>query len=93
MWTTRATTGSLPSRALRACRGAAPTKGLVTLTLDLDASQSYAPGDIAFHVIDEPTNRWLNRDNVVSTLAGSYDAVFRARARAPLPSPRPARSR
>jgi uncharacterized phage protein gp47/JayE len=51
-------------------------KGLVTQTLDLDASQSYAPGDIAFHVVDEPTNRWLNRDAVVSTTAGSYDAVF-----------------
>lgn len=52
------------------------THGLVTQTLDLDAAQSYAPGDIAFHVIDEPTNRWLNRDGVVSTGAGTYDAVF-----------------
>jgi len=51
-------------------------KGLVTQTLDLDASQTYAPGDIAFHVIDEPTNRWLNRDEVVSTTAGSYSAVL-----------------
>jgi uncharacterized phage protein gp47/JayE len=50
--------------------------GLVTQTLDLDAAQSYAPGDIAFHVIDEPTNRWLNRDTVVSTTAGLYSAVF-----------------
>src|SRR4029453_12170839 len=52
------------------------TKGLVTATVDLDASQSYAPGDLAAHVSDEPTNRWLNRDAVTSTTAGSYDAVF-----------------
>lgn len=52
------------------------TTGLVTVTLDLDASQSYAPGDLAAHVIDEPTNRWLNRDLVESTTAGEYSAVF-----------------
>ncbi len=51
-------------------------KGLVTMSLDLDASQSYAIGAIAFHVIDEPTNRWLNRDLVVSTSAAVYPAVF-----------------
>lgn len=55
-------------------RGA--TKGLVTVTLDLDASQTYAPGDLAAHVVDEPTNRWLNRDEVVSTTAGNYEAAF-----------------
>lgn len=52
------------------------TTGLVTVTLDLDASQSYAPGDLAAHVQDEPGNRWLNRDDVVSTTAGEYSAVF-----------------
>jgi uncharacterized phage protein gp47/JayE len=51
-------------------------KGLATMSLDLDASQSYAIGAIAFHVIDEPTNRWLNRDLVVSTSAAVYPAVF-----------------
>lgn len=50
--------------------------GLVLQTLDLDAAQSYAPGDIAFHVIDEPDNRWLNRDLVESTTAGTYSAVL-----------------
>lgn len=55
-------------------RGA--TKGLVTVTINLDASQTYAPGDLAAHVVDEPTNRWLNRDEVVSTTAGNYSAVF-----------------
>lgn len=52
------------------------THGLVTQMLDLDAAQSYAPGDIAFHVINEPANRWLNRDAVVSTTSGAYSAVF-----------------
>jgi uncharacterized phage protein gp47/JayE len=52
------------------------TTGLVTVELDLDASQSYAPGDLAAHVVDEPNNRWLNRDAVVSTTAGTYEAVF-----------------
>ncbi|HEY6056238.1 MAG TPA: baseplate J/gp47 family protein [Gaiellaceae bacterium] len=55
-----------------------PQKGLVTVNLNLDASQSYAPGDLAAHVIDEPTNRWLNRDAVVSTSAGTYPAVFQS---------------
>ncbi len=53
-------------------------KGLVTVTLNLDASQSYAAGDLAAHVIDEPTNRWLNRDAVTSTTAGTYSAVFQS---------------
>ncbi len=53
-------------------------KGLVTVNLNLDASQSYAPGDLAAHVIDEPTNRWLNRDAVVSTTADTYPAVFQS---------------
>lgn len=57
-------------------RRVTPTKGLVTMTLDLDAAQTYAPGDIAFHVVDEPTNRWLNRDEVASVLADDYEAVF-----------------
>lgn len=57
-------------------RGA--SKGLVTVTLNLGASHSYAPGALAAHVIDEPTNRWLNRDTVVSTIAGNYSAVFQS---------------
>ncbi len=55
-------------------RGA--TKGLVTATLDLDASLSFAAGDLVAHVVDEPENRWVNRDAVVSTTAGDYSAVF-----------------
>jgi uncharacterized phage protein gp47/JayE len=55
-------------------RGA--TKGLVTVTLGITGVHTYAPGDLAAHVDDEPTNRWLNRDEVVSTGTGSYSAVF-----------------
>lgn len=57
-------------------RRVTPTKGLVTVTLTLGASHTFAPGDLAAHVVDEPTNRWLNRDTVVSTTAGAYSAVF-----------------
>lgn len=66
-------------RALSLLTGVPPRgeqTGLVTVTLDLDASQTYAPGDLAAHVEDEPENRWLNRDEVVSTTAGEYSAVF-----------------
>lgn len=52
------------------------TTGLVTVELDLDASQSFAPGELVAHVVDEPSNRWVNRDEVVSTSGGTYDAVF-----------------
>jgi uncharacterized phage protein gp47/JayE len=57
-------------------RGA--TKGLVTATVNLQASKSYAAGDLVAHVQDEADNRWVNRDAVVSTTAGNYQAVFEA---------------
>ncbi len=66
-------------RALAILTGVPPrgaTKGLVTATLDLDASLSFAAGDLVAHVVDEPENRWVNRDAVVSTTAGDYSAVF-----------------
>lgn len=53
-------------------------KGLVTATVNLDASKTYAAGDLIAHVVDEPANRWLNRDTVTSTTAGDYSAVFEA---------------
>lgn len=53
-----------------------PTTGLVMQTLNLDAGQTFAPGDIEFQVADEPENVWHNRDEVVSTIAGEYDVVF-----------------
>lgn len=54
-----------------------PTVGLVAMTLNLDAAQTYAAGAIEFQVEGEPTNVWRNRDIVASTSAGSYaDQIF-----------------
>ncbi len=50
--------------------------GLVVVTLNLDASKTYAAGDIALAVQDEPDNTWTNRDVVTSTSSGNYSAVF-----------------
>lgn len=72
-----ATDGRLVSLALLSGverRGA--TSGLVTATVGLEAGQSFAAGDLVAHVIDEPDNRWVNRDAVASTSAGNYDVVF-----------------
>ncbi len=57
-------------------RGA--TKGLVSATVNLDAGQTYAAGDLVAHVFNEPTNRWVNRDEVLSGVAGNYAAVFQS---------------
>jgi uncharacterized phage protein gp47/JayE len=53
-------------------RRVAPTKGLVTATISVTGAHTYAPGDLAAHVVDEATNRWLNRDAVVTT-SGTHD--------------------
>lgn len=53
-----------------------PTTGLVVQTVNLDAGQSFGPGDITFQVDGEPDNTWHNRDAVVSTGAGNYSVVF-----------------
>lgn len=54
------------------------TKGLVTVTVNLDASQTYAAGGLIAHVVDEPANRWVNRDVIESTTADDYEVVFEA---------------
>lgn len=72
-----ATDGRLVSLALLngvERRGA--TSGLVTATVGLEAGQSFAAGDLVAHVIDEPDNRWVSRDDVASTSAGNYSVVF-----------------
>ncbi len=57
-------------------RGA--TTGLVTATLNLGASfAGAAPGDLVAHVVNEPSNRWRNRDTVAAG-AGTPDAVFKS---------------
>lgn len=50
--------------------------GSVTVTCNLEASTVFAAGDLAVHVLDEPSNRWVNRDIVETTTAGDYDVVF-----------------
>lgn len=60
-----------------------PQKGLVTCTIALDAAQSYGPGDLVAHVLDDPDNLWSNRDAVVSTSAGNYSAVFHSNETGP----------
>jgi uncharacterized phage protein gp47/JayE len=48
------------------------TRGLVTCTLNLDASKTFAPGTLVAHVTGQPDNRWVNRDTVTSSGAGNY---------------------
>lgn len=54
-------------------RGATP--GLVTATVNLDVG-TYLAGSLIAAVLDQPTNLWTNRDNVVSTGTADYPAVF-----------------
>lgn len=49
-----------------------PTKGTAICTVNLDASKTFAPGALVAHVSGEPDNRWVNRDTITSTTAGSY---------------------
>lgn len=53
-----------------------PTKGVVTVTCTLAASKTYGESELAVHVLDDPENRWVNRDTVTSTTTGDYDVVF-----------------
>jgi uncharacterized phage protein gp47/JayE len=65
--------------ALSALTGVFPggaTKGLVTATVNLAAATTFAAGALTAHVLDDPTNRWINRDAVTSAGAGNYSAVF-----------------
>ena len=47
-------------------------KGLVPCTVNLDAAQSFAAGELVAHVEGDEENRWVNRDAVVSTSSGNY---------------------
>lgn len=54
-----------------------PSKGLVNATLELAANKTFTALSMIAHVTGDPANRWLNRDEVVSTTAGFYpDIVF-----------------
>jgi uncharacterized phage protein gp47/JayE len=43
-----------------------------SVTVNLDANQSYAAGALVAHVTGDAANRWVNRDPIVSTTAGNY---------------------
>ena len=55
-------------------RGA--TKGLVTATVNLNGPATYAANALVSHVVNAPTNRWLNRDEITTTTTGNVAAVF-----------------
>jgi uncharacterized phage protein gp47/JayE len=59
------------------------TKGLVTATVNLAAAKTFAPGSLVAHVLNEPGNRWVNRDTVTSTISGNYAAVFESESAGP----------
>ncbi len=56
-------------------RGA--TKGAVLCTCNFAGLQTYAPGALIAHVQGFPDNRWVNRDEIVTTIGGDYfDVAF-----------------
>jgi uncharacterized phage protein gp47/JayE len=58
--------------ALTGTQRGQPTFGLCLCTLGLGAAKTFAPGALVANVTGDPTNRWVNRDEVVSVLSGSY---------------------
>ena len=61
------------------------TKTLVLCTINLNASQAFAPGALTANVAGYPQYTFVNRDPVVSTTAGSYSAYFVATVTGPIP--------
>lgn len=55
-----------------------PTKSVVAVTVNLDASKTFAPGTMTANVSGQPTVLFRNRDTVTSVGAGNYAAVFEA---------------
>ncbi len=54
----------------------AASKSVVEVTLDLDASFSKGIGEMMAHVTGQPEIKFVNRDAVASTTAGTYTAWF-----------------
>lgn len=50
--------------------------GSVTITCTLAASTVFVAESLVVHAVDDPTSRWLNRDDVETTTAGTYDITF-----------------
>lgn len=55
-----------------------PRKSVVTCALDLNAGFSQAAGLMMVNVVGQETIKFVNRDPVVSTTAGTYAAIFEA---------------
>ncbi len=53
-----------------------PTKGTVPVLLGLGATKTFEAGAMIAHVTGDPTNRWVNLEEVQSTAAGDYPATF-----------------
>lgn len=60
------------------------TKTLVLCTINLNASQSYAPGQLTANVAGYPQYTFVNRDALVSFSAGTYPAYFVATVTGPI---------
>jgi uncharacterized phage protein gp47/JayE len=43
-----------------------------SVTVNLDANKTFAAGSLIAHVSGDAANRWVNRDEIVSTTAGNY---------------------
>lgn len=43
-----------------------------SVTVTLDANRTFAAGALVAHVSGDATNRWVNRDEIVSVAAGTY---------------------
>lgn len=55
-------------------RGAQP--GSATVTCTLAASTVFAAKELVVHAVNDPSNRWFNRDVVETTTAGDYEITF-----------------
>jgi uncharacterized phage protein gp47/JayE len=51
-------------------------KSVVLCTVNLSAGKSFTPGQLTANVLNSPTRKFVNRDNVISTTAGNYSAWF-----------------
>lgn len=50
--------------------------GSVTVTCTLTASTVFGAEELVVHAVNDPTNRWFNRDVVETTTAGDYEITF-----------------
>ncbi len=54
-----------------------PQEGSVTITATLEGSLVFSPGELVVHAEDDPENRWVNRDEVVTVgPTDDYDLTF-----------------